>query len=192
MPQIVVMIAPDAQERVNPEIHALGLVLIADVEETFGLQGKHAVAFSALNLAYAIGEADVQVEIRYTANKDGHKKETPFDSFEREKKKLVEMISETLRKILNGIVDSASVRITPMRKSELSKVHIYPKGFIGIDSAPEEVKLSVMWGSPPVEPEFGKAIKMGEIWYIQSDRNPHADGRVCVEPVAWHTEEQIT
>lgn len=186
MPQVALMIAPHVQEKMKSKISELGTALIADVEEVFGLKEKNDVAFSALNLACVIGEADVQVEVRYTAGEDEYQRGKPFNPSKGEKEKLIEAMSKTLRRVLNGIADSASIWPIPIRESEFSEVYIYPRGFKDIDDAPEEVKLTVMWGDPPIKPEFGIAIRMGKIWYIGSDPNPHANGRQCAKPVAWH------
>lgn len=188
MPQVVAMIAPHIKEKVFPILGELGLALIADVEEVLELQGKKDVAFSAWNLEYVIGEEDVQVEIRFTAGEDEYQRGEPFNPSKEDKARLVQKMSMTMRKILNGLVESASVWPMPIRESEFSKVFIYPKGYIEIENAPEGVELSVMWGNLFVEPEFGKAIRMGETWYIRSDPNPHANDRVCENPIAWHPE----
>ena len=188
MPQVVAMIAPHVKEKVFPVLGELGVALIEDTEKAFEIRGEKDVVFSAINLEFVIGEADVQIEVRYTAGDDEYQQGKPFEPSKYNKKRLVELMSRTLRRILNGIVKSASIWPMPIRESEFSEVFIYPKGYIEIENAPEEVELSVMWGNLFVEPEFGKAIRMGKTWYIRSDPNPYANNRICEIPIAWHPE----
>jgi len=48
-------------------VDELGLDLVPVVEKAFGIEGKKDVAFTAVRASVTRGEADVQVEIRYTA-----------------------------------------------------------------------------------------------------------------------------
>ena len=133
MPQILLMVAPGVRNEIVSKISKLGLALIADVEKVFDIQGEDDVAFSVLNLAYVIGEADVQVEIRYTVGADEYHKGEPFEPSKQDTKRLVETMSDTLRRILDEIVESASIWIIPVRESEFSVVTMDDIPEIGCD-----------------------------------------------------------
>ena len=122
MPQILLMVAPGVRNEVMLKISKLELALIADVEKAFDIQEKDDVAFSVLNLDYVVREADVLVEIRYTVGEDEYQQGKPFDPSKQDRKRLVEIMTDSLRIILNGIVKSVSIWIIPIRESEFSVV----------------------------------------------------------------------
>ncbi len=77
--------------------------LIEAVEEVFGIKGLDDVAFTACEPAfYTKGEADVQIEIRYTAGKDEYKRGKPFEPLEEEQDLLAERIRMVFGRFLEG------------------------------------------------------------------------------------------
>ncbi len=64
----------------------------------------------------------------------------------------------------------------------------YPKGYKGIEDAPENKVISVMWGEYTDSLGYGKAIRVGNSWFIRGASNPYANGRSCAEPTGWHPE----
>lgn len=88
MPQIYMIIGPADRDGRDIEKYiltraALGLLvpeLIETVENAFGIKGFSDVAFTACEPAfYTKDEADVQIEIRYTAGEDEYNRGKPFD-----------------------------------------------------------------------------------------------------------------
>ncbi len=63
----------------------------------------------------------------------------------------------------------------------------FPNGYrVDVDAAPEEIELSVMWGDHPARVEYGRAKRAHGRWWIYGEANPHANGRECAAPAAWH------
>lgn len=54
-----------------------------------------------------------------------------------------------------------------------------------IENAPERNELRVVWGEDSPNPEYGTALRMGNEWFIKSEPNPHANGRICATPDGW-------
>ena len=54
-----------------------------------------------------------------------------------------------------------------------------------IETAPEDVKVGVVWGEQSERPEYGVALRLGGQWYIYGQSNPHANGRPSAEPDGW-------
>lgn len=68
------------------KIGDLGRALISDVENVYNLESESDVVFTVLNVCYVIDEADVQVEIRYTAGEDEYEVGDKFnDSYKKVK-----------------------------------------------------------------------------------------------------------
>lgn len=44
----------------------------------------------------------------------------------------------------------------------------------------------MFWGSIEGSHEFGAAKRIGDMWFIQSDPNPHANHRACATPTGWY------
>jgi hypothetical protein len=53
------------------------------------------------------------------------------------------------------------------------------------EAAPENEKVSVVWGKESANPGYGTALRLGNRWYIYGQSNPHANGRVCARPDGW-------
>jgi len=54
-----------------------------------------------------------------------------------------------------------------------------------IETAPQDKKLSVVWGEKSSRPEYGIALRLNSRWYIHGKSNPHANGRPCAVPDGW-------
>ena len=59
-----------------------------------------------------------------------------------------------------------------------------------IETAPEDKKVSVVWGEQSERPEYGPALRLGSQWYIYGQSNPHANGRHCAVPDGWLPEDR--
>lgn len=116
MPQIMMLVAPKVQSKVSAGlIDELGRTLIDVVEKSFGIEGKNDVAFDAQILTHVIGEADIQVEIRYTVGEDEYDRGEPFNPLQKEKEELIEQVTEAMRQRLTGVIESISVWPIPLR-----------------------------------------------------------------------------
>lgn len=124
MPQVFIMIRPRVQNREElqgEKLEALGQALMADVERTWP-ETREDVALSVVSLVYAFKEADVQVEVRYTAGEDEYGTGKIFDPSKEEKERLVAAMTKTLTDALSGCADSVSVWPIPIRDSVFSFV----------------------------------------------------------------------
>ena len=54
-----------------------------------------------------------------------------------------------------------------------------------IETAPEDRELMVVWGEKSSRPEYGRALRLSNQWYIKSDPNPHGNGMPCARPDGW-------
>lgn len=54
-----------------------------------------------------------------------------------------------------------------------------------LETAPENKKISVVWGEKSQNPEYGVALRLSRQWYIYGQSNPHANGRTCATPDGW-------
>ena len=54
-----------------------------------------------------------------------------------------------------------------------------------ISVAPENRKLSVVWGRESSKPEYGLALRTSSQWFIYGQSNPFANGRPCAAPDGW-------
>jgi len=59
-----------------------------------------------------------------------------------------------------------------------------------IETAPENKKVSVVWGEKSPRPEYGLALRLTNQWYIYGQSNPHANGRPCAVPDGWLPENR--
>lgn len=75
-------------------IALLGEELVRVVENGFGLQEFNDVSYTAVQAIDMEGEADVQIEIRYTAGEDEYDRGEPFDPSKKEQEALAENIRE--------------------------------------------------------------------------------------------------
>jgi hypothetical protein len=75
------------------------------------------ISCSAENLFYARGEADLQVEIRYTAGTDEYGRGVPFDPTEEDRATLAEKIKDSVRIKIFSTEFTLSVWIVPHYKS---------------------------------------------------------------------------
>ena len=97
MPQVHITLGPGVQNKLGMElINKIGSALMLDVEREFGIQGKKDVAFTVIEAIATEGEADIQVEVRYTVGKDEYDWGTPFNPSEEDQFNLITSIFGTL------------------------------------------------------------------------------------------------
>lgn len=70
----------------------LGEALIQAVERAFGIEDKHDTAATCASPMFTIGEADIQIEVRYTAGEDEYGWGRPFDPNMVEQDRAAELI----------------------------------------------------------------------------------------------------
>ncbi len=101
MPQIYVILGPGTSALLtDSEVDDLGRRLVPVVEKGFGIQGTKDTAFTAVRAVVTFGEADVQVEIRYTAGRDEYGRGRPFKPTLRVQQKLIDLIEAEFRAFL--------------------------------------------------------------------------------------------
>ena len=120
MPQVFMMVGPKLHERFPKEtlytlLNVIGQKLIGVVDEVFGIQGKHDVAFTAVKALHVINEAPVQIEIKYTVGEDEYGRGEPFDPPAEQKELLATKVKALMD--LNLPAFPASVWIRPQRES---------------------------------------------------------------------------
>lgn len=117
MPQIVIM-APRMDRAI---LVRLGRCLIPEVERCFGIEGEKDTAITVTNEVETEDEADVQIEIRYTAGQLEYGRTTPFDPTLKEQEALSEAITAAfynfLERELHGADLSHSVWCKPWYNS---------------------------------------------------------------------------
>ncbi len=69
-------------------------------------------------------------------------------------------------------------------------IKILPTGYEGIESAPENKDVSVMWSTVEIR-EYGTAIRLGNQWFITSERNEYANHQECAIPTAWFSNDTL-
>lgn len=81
MPQIYVILDPYlARNYCNGEgVDAFFQNLVPVIERQLGIEGKNDIAITVVQAVRTVGEASVQVEIRYTAGTDEYGHGLPFD-----------------------------------------------------------------------------------------------------------------
>ena len=98
MPQVYVIVTTYAEDVLKKNISQLSSGLICTVEKEFDLEGEGDVALTIpAPVLYIKGEADVQIEIRYTAGEDEYNRGKPFDPSLKEQANLAERIKKTFR-----------------------------------------------------------------------------------------------
>jgi hypothetical protein len=73
------------------------------------------------------------------------------------------------------------------RKAEENAAAEKTDGYLPIESVPEDKLLNVRWGIPP-QCSYGLAKYAHQQWWLYGQANPHANGRQCAAPTAWHSE----
>jgi hypothetical protein len=99
MPQIFIMLSPFAQQKLADakETSLFLEELDMEVSQCISAMWKvpyEDVATSVANLIYTRHEADVQVEVRYTAGEDEYDLGVPFDPTLEEQRKLVNVLEK--------------------------------------------------------------------------------------------------
>ena len=65
------------------------------IEKRFGIEGADDIAITVVSAVRTVGEANVQIEIRYTAGTDEYKKGRPFDPSLKTQEDLIEDIHQS-------------------------------------------------------------------------------------------------
>ena len=115
MPQIYLKIAPVAQPAMTQEIlERIDEELREKIRVLLNVP-KDDIAFSAENLVYTRGEADIQIEVRYTAGTDEYSWGRPFDPDEGQQRALSGSLSVAIKEILaqKNLPFSVSIRCKP-------------------------------------------------------------------------------
>lgn len=80
MPQIFVIVAPGAEKKIREGGLSAFEQNVADAtEKIFGIEGENDVAVTRVMATRTLNEADIQVEVRYTAGEDEYDRGEPFD-----------------------------------------------------------------------------------------------------------------
>jgi len=99
MPQIYLMVAPRIREAMNQAtLQILNEKLSGVIVEEWKVP-EDDIACSAAALLYTHGEADLQVEVRYTAGADEYNWGRPFDPTEEEQKALAVRMQEVAKSV---------------------------------------------------------------------------------------------
>ena len=121
MPQVFMILSPKICEKYSKEtiytlMNIFGQTLIKIVEEVFGIEDKHDVAFTAIPALHTINEALVQIEVKYTVGEDEYGMGKPFDPSKEQKEALATKIKEAIAKYMLEFC-SVSVWVRPQRES---------------------------------------------------------------------------
>ena len=120
MPQILVIFGPDTQMLfVENQAEGLARSFVPIVERVFGIGGKNDVAVTGTKAAFTIGEADVQVEVKYTVGEDEYGQGKIFDPTPVQRATLAELIRHEFGLFLaqhSSKKYSLSVLVLPMKE----------------------------------------------------------------------------
>lgn len=120
MPQIFVMLSPKAQTalefRMQEMLEKLEQELSSLIARMWFVPGDD-IAFSAINLLRVRNEADVQIEVRYTAGKIEYGRKDPFDPTHGDQADLSHYMIEAVYKLFDKQKLSCSVWTKPYYKS---------------------------------------------------------------------------
>jgi hypothetical protein len=99
MPQIYVILDKYVADNFCPgeAIDTFFHKLVPVVEKRFGLEGKNDVAITVVRAVRSVNEANIQVEIRYTAGTDEYGTGVPFDPTVGVQEALIEDIYKTFQ-----------------------------------------------------------------------------------------------
>lgn len=84
VPQVLMIVAPRlvpafSEEDGEKRLEKIGQALISKTEQAYSLEGKNDVAFTAIPALCVIGDADIQLEVRFTAGEDEYGQGKPFE-----------------------------------------------------------------------------------------------------------------
>lgn len=122
MPQVYVILGPEVNVSLQNGTYYLSFQdtlnqIIKATERIFEVPHiENDVAITVVNSIFTINEAEIQVEVRYTAGKDEYKKGKPFNPSENQQIKLAQQISKFMRKAFMNRY-TVSVWIKPYYKS---------------------------------------------------------------------------
>lgn len=117
MPQIFIM----CESLDTEQLQGLGQLLIPLVEKVFSIEGQNDTAYTGTNKISTINEANLQIEVRYTAGQDEYERGKPFDPTLDEQKHLARTIKlavdDFLRNRCHRVGFSLSVWCQPFYNS---------------------------------------------------------------------------
>jgi len=123
MPQIYVILSSPRAERMYCPGQAIDTFLhslFPIVEQRFGIEGKNDVAMTVIEARRTTNEADIQMEIRYTAGEDEYGTGQPFDPSVEVQRELIEEIGAMFTATA-GVKNSAP----PLKLSVWCKPHYH-------------------------------------------------------------------
>jgi len=95
MPQVYIVLGsncPSLLRRKKDKMDELADRFVATVEKSFCITGLNDVVYTVVEAHSTCGEADIQVEVRYTAGTDEYGKGFPFDPDEKTREALTEIL----------------------------------------------------------------------------------------------------
>lgn len=102
MPQVFIIVSPQVSGFISDgELTTLGKRLVTVVEEQFGIADKKDVSFTCIRAVAERGEANIQVDVRYTAGTDEYGWGMEFDPDREVLEKLADAIGATFGLFLN-------------------------------------------------------------------------------------------
>jgi len=112
MPQVFMILDPSVWLIISEEkLEDLNQSLIRVTERVFGLEGKKDGACTVVKAETTINEAQIQVEVRYTAGEDEYHTGTPFDPPKKVQEQLAdELISEVRHQFEKKFTVSAWIK----------------------------------------------------------------------------------
>jgi hypothetical protein len=121
MPQVYMILGSAVGDEFTNPVYSVFFTdalkgIVKSTEGIFQVPVKDDVAVTVVKSVLTINEADIQIEIRYTAGKDEYHKGKPFDPTEQQQKKLAKKILKITKKYF-GSRYVASVWIKPYYKS---------------------------------------------------------------------------
>lgn len=108
MPQIFII----SEAMYRETLIRLGQLLIPVVEKGFGIEGTNDTACTAINDVRTVNEAEIQIEIRYTAGQIEYGRKTPFDPTLDEQKRLAEAIKPVIDAFLTEKCDGRTLSLS--------------------------------------------------------------------------------
>lgn len=117
MLQVFVIVAPGAEKRIpGGWLPVFEGSVARDTKKIFGIREGNDVTITRMVAARTLNEADIQVEVRYTAGEDEYVQGEPFDPLKEKRDELAGHILGLASTLLSNDVN-VSVWIKPFRDS---------------------------------------------------------------------------
>ena len=115
MPQVFMILSPGEDGNAkcgaaianNYVLPLLEKTLISLTEQIFGIEDKNDVALTVIIAKRTKNEADIQVEVRYTAGEDEYGKGKPFNPSKEKQEELASAIIKEIKEHVTGLTVSA-------------------------------------------------------------------------------------